>query len=41
MPTSTLRQDKEEEESGDGVADEQGESQASKEDAVEGGGVKV
>ena len=41
VPTSTLRQDKEEEEGGDGVADEQGESQASKEDAVEGGGVKV
>lgn len=42
VPTSTLRQDKEEEEEGgEGVADEQGESQASKEDAVEGGGVKV
>lgn len=42
VPTSTLRQDKdEEEEGGEGVADEQGESQASKEDAVEGGGVKV
>ncbi|KAL1793042.1 hypothetical protein ACET3X_008024 [Alternaria dauci] len=44
VPTSTLRQDKgeEEEEAGEGAADgQQGESRNSKGDAAEGGGVKV
>ena len=39
VPTSTLRQDKEEEEEEDGQ--QEGGSRVGKEDAVEGGGVKV